>query len=332
MGDHRSLVKKGKDCIAVAGNLLNDINSGSKEIPLKKKLVSLQRDGSFLAGAAEQLAKWLEAVEKYIDAHALREIEDLNRKEIELKHQKIEEESQLAAHQNVLQDNQNRLSSEEDRLRDAERKLRKAQEEEKRIQIGSTVGGAVLGLFTGGVGLLVGAAAGAGIGAIINDCRREERDARGAVNRHRNDLHSAHSAVTASQGRIANIESQISSLTNQIEYMKQQRFQSQKRVDEIRSLINFVKKSVCFWSLFMEISKDGVNHTVLLQKIVTSAAEKKDYPAILSKSSQRIAGTFIEAWKDLETMEVEYKCSRCHIQYIALPFDISAFICKECHS
>ena len=345
MSDHHSLVKKGKDCVAVAKNTLDDIGSGRKEKALEK-LSALQRDGSSLADAAEQLAKRLEAVEKHYqqkDAEVLREIGDLNRRESELKNQKSVEESQLAAHQNVLQDNQNRLSSEEDRLRDAERKLRNAREEEKKIQIGSTVGGAVLGLFTGGVGLLVGAAAGAGIGAIINDCRREERDARDAVSRRRNDLDSARSAVNASQGRISNVQSQISSLTNQIEYMKQQRLQSQKKIDEIRPVIVFVKKSVHFWLLFKQMSEHGADRTALLQKIVTRAAEKGDYQALQSKSSQRVAGTFIEAWEELETtaehggpnhlLEIDYRCSRCSTQCTALPYvNGSAFVCMECYS
>ena len=344
MSDHHSLVKKGKDCVTVAKNTLDDIGSGREEMALRK-LSALQRDGGFLAEAAEELAKRLEAVEKYYqdkDAEVLREIGDLNKRENELKRQKSVEESQLAAHQNVLQDNQNRLSSEENRLRDAERKLRNAQEEEKKIQIGSTVGGAVLGLFTGGIGLLVGAAAGAGIGAIINDCRREEKDARDAVNRRRNDLESARLAVSASQGRISNVESQIRSLSTQIECMKQQRLQSQKKIDEIRPVIVFVKKSVHFWLLFKQISEHGANRTALLQKIVTSAVEKGDYQALQSNPSQRIANTFIEAWEEMETtaeyggpnhiLEIEYRCSRCNVQYTALPYvDGSAFVCMECH-
>ena len=311
-----------------------------------EKLSSLQREGSFLADAAEQLAKRLEAVEKHYqqkDAEVLRKIGDLGRRENELKLQKSGEESQLAAHRNVLQDNQSRLSSEEDRLRDAERKLKKAQEEEKRIQIGSTVGGAILGALTGGVGLLVGAAAGAGIGAIINDCRREERDARDAVNRRRNDLDSARSDVNTSQGRIFNIQSQISSLTNQIENMKQQRLQLHKKIDEIRPIIAFVKESVNFWLLFKQMSEHGADRTALLQKIVTKVAERGDYQALQSRSSQRIASTFFEAWEELKTtveqggpnhlLEIEYRCSRCSTQCTALPhLDGSAFVCNECYS
>ena len=345
MSDHHSLVQRGRNCVAVARNTLDDIGSGREQMALER-LSTLHRDGGFLANAAEQLAKRLEVVEKHYqekDAELLREIGGLGRRENELKLQKSGEESQLAAHRNILQDNQSRLSSEEDRLRDAERKLRKAQEEEKRIQIGSTVGGAVLGLFTGGVGLLVGAAAGAGIGAIINDCRREERDARDAVNRRRNDVDSARSAVSASQGRISNVESQISSLINQIENVKQQRLQLHKKIDEIRRIIGFVKESTSFWLLFKQMSEHNADRTALLQKIVTRATERGNYQALQSRSSQRIANTFFEAWEELETtaeqggpnhlLEIEYRCSRCGTQCTALPhLDGSAFVCNECYS
>ena len=347
MSDLHSLVKKGKDCVAVAKNTLDDIGSGRKEMALEK-LSALQRDGGSLADAAEQLAKRLEAVEKHYqqkDAEVLRKIGDLHRRESDLKNQKIGEESQLAAYQNILQHNQNRLSSEEGRLRDAERKLRNAQEKEKNTQITSTAVGAVLGLFTGGFGFAVGAAAGAGIGAIINDCRREERDAQDAVNCRRNDLDCARSAINAIQGRISNIQSQISSLTNQIEYMKQQRLQSQKKIDEIRPVIVFVKKSVNFWLLFKQMSEHGADRTALLQKIVTRAAERGDYQALQSRSSQRVASTFIEAWEELETtaehggpnhlLEIDYRCSRCSTQCTALPYldhDGSPFVCMECYS
>ena len=337
MSGHHLLVKKGKDCVAVAKNVLDDIGSGRKEMALKK-LSALQRDGSFLADAAEQLAERLEAVEKYYkhkDAEVLREIGDLSRRENELKQKKREEKSRLASHQNVLQDNRDRLSSEEDRLEDAERKLRKAQEDEgKNVKIGAIVGGILFGL--------VGAAAGAGIGSIINACKQEQKDAQDAVNRCTADLDSARSAVNESSRRISNVKSQIRNLGERIERMKSQCLRSQKKLDEIRPLIVLVKKSVHFWLLFKQISEHGVDRTALLQKIVTRAAEKGDdyYQAALqSKSSQNIADTFIEVWEEMECggpnhiLLIEYRCSRCSVQCTALPYvNGSEFVCMECHS
>ena len=335
MSGHHSLVKKGKDCVAVAKNALDDIGSGRKEMALEK-FSALQRDGSYLADAAEQLAERLEAVEKYYqrkDAEVLREIGDLGKTESELKRQKGEEASRLAANQKVLKDNQNRLSSEEDRLQDAEQKLRDAKKGgEKNVRVGAIVGAVAFGL--------VGAAAGAGIGAIINAFSNEEKDAQDAVNRCRNDLDSARSAVNASRRRISDVESQIRSLAERIEHMKQLRLLSQQKLDKIRPFIVLVKKSVHFWLLFKQISEHGVDRTALLQKIVTRAAEKgDDYRALQSRSSQHIADTFIEVWEEMECggpndiLLIEYRCSRCGVQCTALPYvDGSEFICMDCHS
>ena len=345
MSSDHSLVKKGKDCVAVAKNALDDITSGKEEMALEK-LSALQKDGSFLVDTAKQLAERLEAVDKHYqikDAELLRQIGDLNRQESQLKSQKSAEESQLAAQQNVLSDNRNRLSSAEDSLRDAEHKRRKAEKEEKKIQIGSTVGGAVLGLFTGGIGFVVGAAAGAGIGAVVNACRDEEKDARATVSRCRSDLDNARSAINESQRRVSNIESQIKNKTKEIENKKQQRLQLHKKVDEIKARIVLVKKSVEFWLLFKQISEHGVDRTELLQKIATRATEKGDYRALQSSSSQRIANTFIEAWEEMETtaehgrsnhvLEIEYRCSKCSLQCTALPYvDGSTLVCMQCHS
>ena len=345
MSGHYSIVKKGKDCIAITKNALNDISSGREEMAIKK-LSALQKDGNFLAEAAKELAEWLEAVDQHYqgkDEELLRQIGNLHGQESQLQSQQNVEQSQLTAQQNVLYDNESRLSSAEGNLRDAERKRRKAEEEEKNIQIGSTVGGALLGLFTGGAGFLIGAAAGAGIGAMVNACRDEEKDAQAVVNRRRSDLESARSAVNESQRRISNIESQIRSLTQQIEHKKQERQQLHKKLDEIRAMVIFVKKSIEFWLLFKQTSEHGVNRPELLQKITTRAAEKKDYRILKSESSQDIAKTFIEAWVEIETiaedggsnhiLEIEYRCSRCSLQYTALPYvDHSVLVCIECHS
>ena len=183
--------------MAVVKRALDDIRSGREHMAIKK-LSALQKDGTFLADAAEKLAKRLEAVEKYyqnIDAEMLREIGNLNQKENELKSKKSEEECKLSAQLNKLQNSKDRLSSAEDDLREAEHKRRKAEENEKSIQIASIVGG----IFTLG---LVGAAVGYGVGAIVNACRKEEEEARAAVNRRRSDLDDAQSAINDNNRRI----------------------------------------------------------------------------------------------------------------------------------
>ena len=336
-------MKKVKDCNAVVKNVLDDIASRKEEMALKK-LLTLQKDGIFLVDATEKLAEWLEAVDKHYqieDAELLRQIGDLNQQEDQLKSQKRSYENDLAAQQNVLSDNQNNLSSAEDSLRDAEHKRRRAEEEEKeRMLTGSRSikGGALLGLLTG-ADLAVGAAAGAGIGATVNACKDEEKDARAVVNCHRNGLDNARTLVNEG---ISNIESQIRSKTIEIECKKQQHLQLHNERNKIKAIIVLVKKSVEFWLLFKQISEHGVNRTELLQKIVTRATEKGNYQALQSKSSQRIATTFIEAWEEMETMaeqggsnhilENTYKCSQCTQQYTDLPYVYrSTLVCLRCY-
>ena len=300
-----SIVKKGKDCVAVAKNVLDDIGSGREEMALKK-LSALKDDSNFLADRAKQLDERLEAVGKQYqdeDKELLRQIGSLNGQESQLNKQKIAEEGQLAAQQNVLYDNQNRHSSAENSLRNAEYRRRKAEEAERNRQIRYAASGALLGLFTSGIGLMFGAAIiGVGAATIVNSHKKEERDAQDVVNRCRNELADADSAINESQRRISNIESQIRSLTQQIEYRKQQRLQLHKKAGEIKAMVVLVKKSVEFWLLFKQISERGVDRTELLQKIVTRAIEKGDYKALQSQPGHRIASTFIEAWEEMETI------------------------------
>ena len=303
MHDQQDVVKKGKDCLTVAKNALDDIGSGREEMALRK-FSALQTDGRFLADTAKQLAEQLEAANKFYqqkDAEILHEIGELSRRESELKDQKSREEIQLAEYQNVLQDNQIRLCSEENKIQEAEEKLRKAIEREKDVQLKSILGGAVLGLIARKVGVAEGAAAGAGIGVIINNYKKEEKNAQDEVDRCRSELDSARSAVNEGQRRISNIESQIMSLDIQINYIKQQylqlhtkHLQLPKEIDKVRVLIDLAKRSVTFWLLFEQTSEHGVDHTTLLQNIITMAAETGDY--------QSKGNTFIEAWEQM-TME-----------------------------
>ena len=107
--------------------------------------------------------------------------------------------------------------------------------------------------------------------------------------------------------------------------------------------IILLKKSVEFWLLFKQLSEHGIDRTSLLQKIVSRATEKGSYAALQLKGSQRVVGTFLEAWESMETVaaeggsahmfEIEYKCGRCNGNYTALPhIDGSTFVCMGCHS
>ena len=339
-GQCNSLVRKGKACVEIAKNALDDITNGREEMA-QEKLSALQTDGGFIADAARQLAERLEAVDKHYqnkDAELLHQIGELRRREGELSSQKNEEESQLAGQESVLRDNERRLSTAENSLRAAEHKRKKMKKKKKKKWKKCLIGSAALGVITGGVSL---AAAGAGVGAMV--FRNEEAGARAAVNRCRSYLANAQSNVNASNKKISSIESQISSLTEEIKHMTQEHPKLQKKVEEIRAMIIFVKKSIEFWLLFEQISEYGVDRTALLQKIVSRAAESGDYQVSQSQPSKRIVNTFIQAWEEVETtveyggpnhiLEIEYRCSRCGLQCTALPYvDSSTLVCTKCFS
>ena len=342
MSSHNSLVKKGKACISVVRNALDDIENGRKQMGLQK-LSSVQKDGELLVYAAEQLAERLEAVERYFlekDSEILRETDALAKREAQLKSQKCGEESQLAAQQSILQDNEDRLSSAEENLRDAERKRRKAEKDEN-SRLGKTVAvSAVVGLFTFGIGgAVVGAAAGMGLGAIVNSCREDEEKAQSIVNRCRNDRDNARFNVNESERRVSSVKSQIANLTIEIERMTRQRQQSHKKVDNVRSLIVIVKKSVSFWKLFQQSAEHGVERTDLLRKLVTMAANREQYQTVIQSESSQ----FIDVWEEIvakvendglnHLVEIAYRCTQCRVHCNALPYIADTrFVCIKCHS
>ena len=345
MADRLPLVKKGKDCLQVATDILEGIETGDTR-DVESKLSLMKQDAKVLTTEADKLTKRLEAVDLFYqekDADLLQQVGESGVKEKQLNSQKYNVESNLAGQRSVLRDKESQLSSAESDLQTAERKLRNAiDEEEKKIQIGSAVGGAVLGLFTGGVGFLVGAGVGAGIGAIVNACRDEEKDARSARNRRRDDVESARSAIRQSENQISSLQSEISSLSSQIHSLEQQHAQLHKLRDEIKAAIPVVKTSTEFWQMFKLLSEEGDDRTTLLGKIVAMANKKGDYHALQSRASQRTANTFFEAWETIESMasdgatnhmfSIDYTCVQCSSKCNALPhLSGSTFVCYTCH-
>ncbi len=218
MTSETSLVEKGNLCLVAASEVLQDFELGRVDLS-DNKLKLIEKDAVILAKEADKLALQLEAVDKVYqqkDDELFHQIGKLGIQENEEKQKKMNAEATLRGQQSILQDKESQLCSAESNLQTAERKLREAIKEEKNIQVGATIGGALLGLFTGGAGFLVGAAAGAGIGALVNACRDEEKDARSARNRRRNDVSQAKSAVQSSHSEISSHESLIQILASKI--------------------------------------------------------------------------------------------------------------------
>ena len=344
MASQFSVVKTGKDCLRDANDVLSLIKSGNS-VEVLAKLSLLEQAAITLENEADYLVKRLEKVDKLYqekDASFSHKVGELGVRENQLNCQKQNIESNLAGQRSVLRDKESQLSSAESNIQTAERKLRDAEKEEKNIQVGATLGGAFLGLLTGGAGFLVGAAAGAGIGAIVNACRDEVKDARSALDRRRADVESARSAVRQSESQISPLQSEINNLSSQIHSLEQQRAQLHKSRDDIKAAIPIVKKFTEFWEMFKLLSSEGVNRTALLEKIVAIANEKGDYHALQSTGNQHIASNFLEAWEEIESMagdgatnhmfSIDYTCVQCSTSCKELPhLSGSDFICSSCH-
>ena len=288
--------------MAVASEVLKHIEMG-QTVDASSKLVSMQKDAAVLANEADNLAKQLEAVDKHYqeeDAELHLKIGQLGMQEETLNTKKRNSESALAGQRSVLRERESQLSSAESDLQRAEGKLRDAIKEEKKIQIGSAVGGALLArLFTGGIGWLVGAVVGVSIGAMVNASRDEEKDAHSARGRRKSDLDSAKSAVQSSESQVSSLASQINDLAAHIQRLEQQRQEIHKKGAEIRAAIPALKNSTQFWLLFKQLSEYGENRSTLLKKIVEKAYERGSYN-LQCDGSQRATSTFFEAWKSIE--------------------------------
>ena len=333
MATELSLVKKGKNCVAVVKSALRDISNGYPQ-NASTKLHGLRDDSVLLAAEAEKLVKRLETVERYFIAKGeslLGEIGKLGRTEEDLKREKDSEEARLGGHRNVLRDEQSRLSSAQDDLREAESNLEKAEQDAKiRITAGTID---LVGVFT---------VVGAGVAAIVNARKDEVAKAKRNVDRRDSDRDRAKSAVRASENQISSIVSEINNLEMKIKKLEEERFRFHEKVGEIKQDIIFIKKSVEFWQLFKRVSEHGAGRTSLLEKIVNKANEKGDYRALYSGGSRRVAVTFLEAWEHMESMaeegssshnlQVEFSCAYCRRNCTALPHVDSAsrLVCVHC--
>ena len=52
---------------------------------------------------------------------------------------------------------------------------------------------------------------------------------------------------------------------------------------------------------FQQISEDGVDRTILMQKIIQKAKEKEDLSWLRSNATKKVGLSFIEAWEMILT-------------------------------
>ncbi len=344
-----AIARKGKDCIAHVNNALAEISAGHVD-KAALQLATLKEDGADLEAEAQALAARLEKVDEYYRQQGediQRRIGDYGRREEELQRQKSSVESNLSGQRSVLQSNQSRLADAESALRSAEGRRRDKEREADNLRNTAMVTGAFVGIFTFGIGALAGAAtgaaAGAALGALINELREEEKKAERHLERCRSDRSNAQSSVEASERQIHTIQSEIASISVQIEEMKQQLLRYHRDAGEVKEAIAFVRESIEFWQLFKEASAHGVNRTELLHKIVEKARETSNLQILRNSASQRVTATFMESWESMESMaeeggtknllQVAFKCTQCGSNHTALPYvKDESFLCRACYS
>ncbi len=338
-----AIARKGKDCIA-------HVNNTGHADKASLQLATLKEDGADLEAEAQALAGRLEKVEEYHRQQGediQQKIGDYGHREEELQRQKSSVESKLSGQRSVLQSNQSRLAEAQSALRSAEQWRRNKEREADNLQYSAMVIGAVVGIFTFGIGTLAGAAtcaaAGAALGSLINELREEEKKAERHLECCRSDRSNAQSSVEASERQIHTIQSEIASISVQIEEMKQQRLRYHRDAGEVKEAIVFVRESIEFWQLFKEASAHGVNRTELLHRIVEKARETSNLQILRNSASQRVTATFMEAWESMESMAAEggtknllqiaFKCTQCDSNHTALPYvKDESFVCTACYS
>ena len=238
--------------------------------------------------------------------------------ESELKQKREYKKATLKSQQAILRQSQQQLSEANERLEEAERDRRQKEEDEKtRLSSGAgggAAGGAVVGAFITGIftlglgtaiGAAVGAGVGAGVGAIINAALEEEEKARREVERCRRECKSKESVLKPLEEEISSMKDEISGLSSQIQEKKELRLHYNEEAKRMKEIAVFFRRAAVFWKEFKQISDHGVNRTVLMQRIITTAQKKEDFSFLFKKSSKLVAMTFFEAWEMMETKIVD---------------------------
>ena len=339
-----TLVQKGKDCIEIARSTVNDLNHGNTE-EAEAKLEILRQNGVELAEQAEGLSKRFKKVQEYNqknEEETQQKIAQCGCKEQTLRDQKNDVEAKLAGQRSILEAKSSQLVEAKEALGRAERKRRAKEREANQVRTAATCVGILFGAITGGIGgVAVGAVVGHGIGQLINELKKDEEKAETEVNRRRFDCFHAESDIRVSEDQISSLQSEISSLVVQAQQMEQQRLQYHEKVGKMKEAIAFIGKAIYMWSLCKQVANDGVNRAGLLYKIVDKAASKANLGILHKNATQRVVGTFLEAWEEMETrteeggnlsmLKIDFVCVKCRQNCSDLPHvENSDAICNDC--
>jgi chromosome segregation ATPase len=293
-----AMVKKGKDCIAMAETIYSDLTKGCVD-NVEQKLKGLEGDAEELVKHARDRVKEAGKVEEQYKQESRdiqRKIGELELQKEELKQCKPGLEATLRFKQQFQEQVSNDLSSAESRLRDAKYELGRAQRQQtNRVGGGATIGALIGTLILPGMGTVIGAAAGAGAGLAVNDS--EVKEAQNRVDDCRRRYNDAQAEVSKANSAVSDIQSQIQSVTSQCQTLERQCEQYNEKAKKMKEALMLFLEALKFWKKFQDISKHGANCTAQLQRIISIAkAENKeeDLKWLNGKS-------FLDAWVMIET-------------------------------
>ena len=294
-----AMVKKGKDCIAMAENIYSDLTKGCVD-GVEQKLKDLEGDAQELAKHAGDRVNEAEKVEEQYEQNSKeiqRKIGELELQKEAWKQRKPGLEATLRDKQRILDQASSDLSRAESRLRDAKEEVRRAERQQtKHVGGGATIGAMIGTLILPGIGTALGAAAGAGAGLAVNDsavkeAQNEVRDCGRRCDDARAEVSSANSAVSS-------IESQIQNITVQCQTLGHQCDHHNRKAKKVKEALKFFLEALQYWKEFQDISKHGANFTAQLQRIISIAKGKKED---LSWHDSMVGKSFLEAWVMIET-------------------------------
>ena len=339
------VIKKGKNCVALARKTVTAINQGNVE-QASSQLASLKTTGEELAERSGNLSKRLEKVQECNqeqEENTQREIAKCGQEERRLQSQVASAQSNLSNQQSYLQSKRSNLSDADNALGRAQRKLRDAKEEADKTRTGAAILGGVLGLCAGGIGgVVIGAAAGVHVGQLINELRDEEDKAKRRLNDCQRECSNAEREVAKAKEQVLKIQSQITSLLSQKHHFEQQRIKYQKEASKLREAIVFLQKSVDFWSMFQHLCDTGVDQSSHLQNIISIAESNTNISVLHEDPTNKLAVTFLDAWEQIYTQaeegsthhvfQIEFNCTKCNAKYSDLPqVQEGKVVCNNCY-
>ena len=297
------IVRKGKDCVALAESVPSDISKGNISAA-EKSLQNLVKNGEDLVKFSEQRACAIEKMEeqKLQEVEEIqRQISELGKQEEETKRRQSERQSTLNSRQAVLDDERRILSNAESDLRNAEERVYRAKKDAESRRVRGGVFGALVGtLLAPGVGTLIGAAAGTGAGEICNQIIDDEKKARRRVGECRDRCSNAERDVRSTQTDISNIQSELYRISSECSRLNSQRMQCNEEAKKMKESVLFYRQATYFWKDFQQLSEHGVDRTALVKRIVVKAKEKVNISFLTKDPNKRIAVTFLEAWEEME--------------------------------